>query len=81
MRADSTKEIASDLGITTNTVKSHLANLYLKLGVNSISALLRVASRNYAEHSPDCDCVFCELMRLEVPAYCRCLHCTAVRGG
>ena len=36
-------EIAKDLFITENTVKTHLASLYRKLGVDKRSAALRVA--------------------------------------
>ena len=41
----SNKEIASDTGLTTNTVKFHLKNLYAKLGVGSRRTAVREALR------------------------------------
>jgi DNA-binding NarL/FixJ family response regulator len=40
------KEIAAALGITVRTVETHRANIMLKLGVHSISGLIRYAIRN-----------------------------------
>jgi hypothetical protein len=80
MHADSAKEIALDLGISPKTVASHLGSLYLKCGVSSVAGLIRLASRNYAEHAPGCDCQYCQLMELEIPEYCTCIHCTSMRG-
>ncbi|MEP3891292.1 MAG: response regulator transcription factor [Hellea sp.] len=34
-RGKSNKEIARDLGLSPNTIKTHLANLYVKLGVKN----------------------------------------------
>jgi DNA-binding NarL/FixJ family response regulator len=40
------KEIAAALGITVRTVETHRANIMLKLGVHSISELIRYATRH-----------------------------------
>ncbi len=37
------KEIANDLGVTTDAVKKHLRNIYIKLGVrNRVEAVMEV---------------------------------------
>jgi DNA-binding NarL/FixJ family response regulator len=44
-RGLSSKEIASELGISTRTVESHRANLMRRLGVKSVALLTQVAIR------------------------------------
>jgi two-component system, NarL family, response regulator len=41
----SNKEIATSLGITERTVKSHLGHLFEKLGVTSRTEAVKVATR------------------------------------
>ena len=42
----SNKEIATTLGITTNTAETHRARIMAKLDLHSMSALVRYAIRN-----------------------------------
>jgi NarL family two-component system response regulator YdfI len=42
-RGERNKEIASTLGISSPTVKTHLANIYFKLGVDSRAAAIAIA--------------------------------------
>jgi DNA-binding NarL/FixJ family response regulator len=44
------KEIAATLGITEDTVESHLRNIYLKLNVSERTAAVRVAARRGYVH-------------------------------
>ncbi|MCP5096642.1 MAG: response regulator transcription factor [Chloroflexi bacterium] len=44
-RGDRNKEIAFHLGVTQRTVKSHLTNIYNKLGVDSRAAAIAVAAQ------------------------------------
>jgi Bacterial regulatory proteins, luxR family len=44
---ESSKEVATILGITTNTVDTHRSNLMRKLNCHSVTELIRYAIRNH----------------------------------
>jgi len=81
MGADSTKEIAREMAISTHTVAVYVGALYIKFHVNSYIGLLRLAARKYAEHPVGCECLYCRLMAPRIPQGCHCNHCTAMRAA
>jgi len=47
----SNKEVAAVLNVSTRTIETHRANIMHKLGINSLSGLVRYAIRNKIVHA------------------------------
>ena len=53
-RGERTKQIASELAVSTRTVESHLTSIYNKLGVsNRTEAVMHAAAHGWVNHHPE----------------------------